>query len=83
MKCMVDRGSELGIESFVIGMPHRGRLNVLANVMRKPMPLIFKEFQGTHYDLEEYVFCYTVFFLLSMASLSLSLIHLLLHVCIL
>jgi 2-oxoglutarate dehydrogenase E1 component len=54
MKCMVDRGSELGIESFVIGMPHRGRLNVLANVMRKPMPLIFKEFQGTHYDLEEY-----------------------------
>jgi 2-oxoglutarate dehydrogenase E1 component len=55
MKCMVDRGSELGIESFCIGMPHRGRLNVLANVMRKPMPLIFKEFQGTHYDLDEYM----------------------------
>ena len=55
MKCMVDRGSELGIESFVIGMPHRGRLNVLANVMRKPMPMIFKEFQGTHYDLDEYM----------------------------
>ena len=33
----------------------RGRLNVLANVMRKPMPQIFKEFQGTHYDLEEYL----------------------------
>lgn len=55
LKCMVDRGSELGIESFVFGMPHRGRLNVLANVMRKPMPQIFKEFQGTHYDLEEYL----------------------------
>ncbi len=55
LKCMIDRGSELGIESFVFGMPHRGRLNVLANVMRKPMPQIFKEFQGTHYDLDEYL----------------------------
>ncbi len=55
LKAMIDRGSELGIESFVFGMPHRGRLNVLANVMRKPMPQIFKEFQGTHYDLEEYL----------------------------
>ena len=55
LKCMIDRGSELGIESFIFGMPHRGRLNVLANVMRKPLPQIFKEFQGTHYDLEEYM----------------------------
>jgi len=55
LKCLVDRGSELGIESFTFGMPHRGRLNVLANVMRKPMPQIFKEFQGTHYDLDEYL----------------------------
>ena len=52
---MVDRGSELGIETFVFGMPHRGRLNVLANVLRKPMPQIFKEFQGTHYDLDDYL----------------------------
>jgi 2-oxoglutarate dehydrogenase E1 component len=55
LKAMVDRGSELGIESFVMGMPHRGRINVLANVMRKPLPQIFKEFQGTHYDLDEYL----------------------------
>ncbi|RYG69389.1 2-oxoglutarate dehydrogenase E1 component, partial [archaeon] len=55
LKAMVDRGSELGIESFVFGMPHRGRLNVLANVMRKPLPQIFKEFEGTHYDLDEYL----------------------------
>ena len=55
LKCMIDRGSELGLESFSFGMPHRGRLNVLANVMRKPMPQIFKEFQGTHYDLDEYM----------------------------
>lgn len=55
LKYLVDRGSELGIQSFTIGMPHRGRLNVLANVMRKPMPQIFKEFQGTHYDLDEFM----------------------------
>jgi len=55
LKAMIDRGSELGIESFVFGMPHRGRLNVLANVMRKPNPQIFKEFQGTHFDLEDYL----------------------------
>lgn len=55
MKCLIDRGSELGVENFVIGMPHRGRLNVLANVLRKPMPLIFKEFEGTHFCLEEYL----------------------------
>jgi 2-oxoglutarate dehydrogenase E1 component len=55
MKALVDRGSELGVESFTFGMPHRGRLNVLANVMRKPLPQIFKEFKGTHYDLEEYM----------------------------
>jgi len=55
LKCMIDRGSELGVQSFIFGMPHRGRLNVLANVMRKPMPQIFKEFQGTHYDLDEYM----------------------------
>ena len=55
LKFLVDRGSELGIESFSVGMPHRGRLSVLANVMRKPFPQILKEFQGTHYDLDEYL----------------------------
>ena len=55
LKFMVDRASEMGIESFALGMPHRGRLNVLANVMRKPLPQIFQEFQGTHYDLDEYL----------------------------
>lgn len=54
LKDAIDRASELGAHSFVIGMPHRGRLNVMANVMRKPMPLIFSEFQGTHYDVSEH-----------------------------
>ena len=55
LKDAIDRASELGAHSFIIGMPHRGRLNVLANVMRKPMPLIFKEFSGTHYNLEDHI----------------------------
>lgn len=55
LKDGIDRASELGAHSFVIGMPHRGRLNVLANVMRKPMPLIFSEFQGTHYDPKQFL----------------------------
>ncbi|KAL7556603.1 hypothetical protein ACA910_021022 [Epithemia clementina (nom. ined.)] len=54
LKAAIDRASELGVHSFVMGMPHRGRLNVLANVMRKPMPLIFSEFQGTHYELHDF-----------------------------
>ena len=55
LKDAIDRASELGAHSFVIGMPHRGRLNVLANVMRKPMPKIFAEFQGTHYDVKDHI----------------------------
>jgi 2-oxoglutarate dehydrogenase E1 component len=43
---ILKRGSQLGIEEVVIGMPHRGRLNVLANVMNKPFAAIFSEFQG-------------------------------------
>jgi len=40
------RGRRLGIEEVVIGLAHRGRLNVLANVMAKPLSAIFSEFQG-------------------------------------
>jgi len=46
MKAMIDRSAELGTETVVIGMPHRGRLNVLGNVVRKPLAQIFSEFQG-------------------------------------
>lgn len=54
MKFLIDRATELGMEHLVIGMPHRGRLNVLSNVIRKPIQQIFKEFQGTHFDVEAY-----------------------------
>ncbi|KAE8653690.1 WUSCHEL-related homeobox 13-like [Hibiscus syriacus] len=46
MKEMFDRAADLGVESIVIGMPHRGRLNVLGNVVRKPLSQIFSEFSG-------------------------------------
>ena len=42
----IDRSTELGVESVVIGMPHRGRLNVLANVCRKPLDQILTQFAG-------------------------------------
>ena len=47
MKALIDRSVDLGIKSIVIGMPHRGRLNVLSNVIRKPNESIFSEFAGT------------------------------------
>jgi 2-oxoglutarate dehydrogenase E1 component len=43
---VLKRGSQMGIEEVILGMAHRGRLNVLANVMRKPFQAIFSEFQG-------------------------------------
>lgn len=43
---IMKRGGQLGMEEIVIGMAHRGRLNVLANVMGKPFTTIFAEFQG-------------------------------------
>ncbi|KAB2920355.1 MAG: 2-oxoglutarate dehydrogenase E1 component [Hyphomicrobiaceae bacterium] len=43
---IIKRGGQLGIKDIVIGMAHRGRLNVLANVMGKPHRAIFNEFKG-------------------------------------
>ncbi|MEL7544687.1 MAG: thiamine pyrophosphate-dependent enzyme, partial [Pseudomonadota bacterium] len=43
---IIKRGGQLGLREIVLGMPHRGRLNVLANVMSKPHRAIFHEFQG-------------------------------------
>ena len=46
MEQIIKRGGALGVKEIIIGMPHRGRLNVLANVMAKPFRAIFNEFQG-------------------------------------
>jgi len=47
---LIEYGAELGIKEFVLGMAHRGRLNVLANVMQKSYEDIFSEFTGKSYD---------------------------------
>ena len=46
LEAIIRKSAELGVDEIVIGMPHRGRLNVLANVMGKPYTAIFAEFQG-------------------------------------
>ncbi len=50
---IVKRGGQLGMKELVIGMPHRGRLNVLANFMAKPFAAIFSEFQGNPANPED------------------------------
>jgi 2-oxoglutarate dehydrogenase E1 component len=52
LDAVIEKGSELGIEEFVIGMAHRGRLNVLVNVLQKSYQDIFGEFSGTEYNEE-------------------------------
>lgn len=47
LKALIDTSVETGIEDIVIGMPHRGRLNMLSNVVRKPNESIFSEFTGS------------------------------------
>ncbi len=43
---VMEHGAELGIEDYVIGMAHRGRLNVLTNIMNKSYKDVFTEFEG-------------------------------------
>jgi len=50
LDAVIDCGSEMGIKEFVIGMSHRGRLSVLANILGKSYEEIFTEFEGLEYD---------------------------------
>lgn len=47
---LIEKGADDGIKEFTIAMAHRGRLNVLANVLQKPVENIFKEFEGEEYE---------------------------------
>jgi len=53
MDYMVRTGGDMGVKEFVIGMAHRGRLNVLTNIMGKPQEQVFAEFEGLEFDDEE------------------------------
>ena len=50
---IIHSARRLGAEEIVLGMPHRGRLNVLANIMHKPYAAIFSEFQGNPANPED------------------------------
>ncbi len=46
IEAVIEKASELGVEEIVLGMPHRGRLNLLTSVMTKSYAAVFSEFQG-------------------------------------
>ncbi|PCJ82961.1 MAG: 2-oxoglutarate dehydrogenase E1 component [Hyphomicrobiales bacterium] len=50
---IIKRGGQLGVKEIILGMSHRGRLNVLAQVMGKPHRAIFHEFKGGSYKPED------------------------------
>lgn len=52
LDALIEAAADRGVEQFVMGMAHRGRLNVLANIFGKPTQDIFSEFDGKDYDKE-------------------------------
>src|SRR5205823_9745941 len=48
LEAIVDRAGGQGVREIVMGMTHRGRLNVLANLLRKPYAEIFAEFEENY-----------------------------------
>ena len=49
---LINRSSDLGVEEVIVGMAHRGRLNVLANIFGKSYSQIFSEFEGKAFDTD-------------------------------
>ena len=52
LDALIEAAAEKGVEQFVMGMAHRGRLNILANIFGKSTQDIFSEFDGKDYDQE-------------------------------
>ncbi|MBT7038749.1 MAG: 2-oxoglutarate dehydrogenase E1 component [Bacteroidetes bacterium] len=50
LDAIIEKGAESGIKEFVVGMPHRGRLNILANILNKSYQDIFSEFEGKDFE---------------------------------
>lgn len=49
---IIEHGASLGVKEFVMGMAHRGRLNILANIFNKRYEDIFSEFEGKEFEAE-------------------------------
>lgn len=52
LNTLINKGSELGLSYFVMGMAHRGRLNTLVNIFQKRPRDVFSEFEGKEFDFE-------------------------------
>ena len=53
MHTIIRTAAEGGVNEVVIGMPHRGRLNTLVNIVKKPLTAVFSEFGGTSFKPED------------------------------
>ena len=53
LHAIIDIAARGGVNEVAIGMPHRGRLNTLVNIVRKPLPAIFSEFGGNSFKPED------------------------------
>ena len=53
LHAIIDTGARAGVGEVAIGMPHRGRLNTLVNIVRKPLPAIFSEFGGNSFKPDD------------------------------
>jgi 2-oxoglutarate dehydrogenase E1 component len=51
---VIESGAEMGVQEVVIGMAHRGRLNVLVNILHKPHAEVFAEFEGYYKETEDF-----------------------------
>jgi 2-oxoglutarate dehydrogenase E1 component len=51
---IIESGSEMGVQEYVVGMAHRGRLNVLVNILQKPHSEIFTEFEGYYAEIDDF-----------------------------
>ena len=53
LDCLMEKAADMGVQQFVMGMAHRGRLNVLANIFGKSAEAIFSEFDSKEYEEDE------------------------------
>ena len=52
LDAIISRGGEYNVNDIILGMAHRGRLNVLTNIMKKPYSEVFREFNAQNYEEE-------------------------------